>query len=326
MKKFLKISIFMFLFLVGFLTLRVATYAFYTDGYYLNIFYQYEDKTTAAKQYHQEFTAVEDYYVVSPTIKGYKPDKEVIEGTFTQSVSFWVTYTKCQYTLTINYVDENNNQLFDTYTNTFDYLDDYSITSPTKTGYNINYEVVSGTIEEDTTINVIYTPIEYNLTINYKDTSGNIIHNPYNGTVKYNEEYSITSPTICGYAPDKEVVSGTMTGNKEVDVIYHVLYLTLTIYYIDEDGNQLLEPSVYQLKYFESYEIVTPYIKGYHADEKNIYGNISQEDVDVIIVYHKNKTTIIAERVIIAITSFLGPDSIIVAVFYEIFRRWIFPR
>lgn len=258
MKKYLKLFIFVLVFIAGLFIIKISSFAWYT-GNVLIIYYQYEDETTAYERYYKEFSAIEDYYVESPEIKGYTPDKAVIEGTFRESVAYWVTYY----------------------------------------------------------------PNEYNLTINYLDEDGYQMDDSYSATLKYNENYEIESPTILGFEPDIEIVSGTMEDDLIINVIYHKLYLHLTIYYVDENGNNLIEPSTYTFDYFERYEIETPEIKGYYADENNITGTLEANDVDVIIVYHQRPSTIIAERVMIILTSFLGEDNIVVNVFYEIFRRII---
>ena len=70
----------------------------------------------------------------------------------------------------------------------------------------------------------IYTPVTATLTINYEMESGATAAAPetYTASVVVGKTYSVTSPDVYGYAPDKEVVSGTMVAEGVTETVtYH---------------------------------------------------------------------------------------------------------
>ena len=165
MKKLLKIFIFSLLLFFSVATISVTSNAWYVQ--LIIIYYQYEDGSEAYETYRErdpEYGVT--YHIDSPTIEGYTPDYEYIEYTYTGMKGFWVTYYKDGYNLKINYIDEEGNELANSYNKTLNKNSEYSIESPMIDGYIPNIEVVSGTLEADTEINVIYTRNKYNLVIN----------------------------------------------------------------------------------------------------------------------------------------------------------------
>lgn len=61
----------------------------------------------------------------------------------------------------------------------------------------------------------------YTLTINYEDESGNVVATQYtSGRQSSGWNYSVTSPEVEGMTPDQAIVSGILTGNTEITVIY----------------------------------------------------------------------------------------------------------
>lgn len=63
---------------------------------------------------------------------------------------------------------------------------------------------------EDNVIYLDYTSKEYKLSIIYLNDLGDNIATTYSAMVKYNYPYSVQSPTIADYTPDKKIISGTM--------------------------------------------------------------------------------------------------------------------
>ena len=127
-------------------------------------------------------------------------------------------------TLTINYLYSDNTTAYPSYVNEYNVGDSYNIllqTTPEGYRSNISSSSVSGTITEDTIINVVYTQI-YTLTIRYWNVSTNTLIAPtYTGEYAFNETYSVTSPVIEGYTVDKPIVSNSMPARGVVmDVHY----------------------------------------------------------------------------------------------------------
>lgn len=64
------------------------------------------------------------------------------------------------------------------------------------------------------------TAVYYTLTINYVDTNGNTVADSYTHDLRSGRTYSISSPEVEGMTPDREIVSGALTGDLTVTVVY----------------------------------------------------------------------------------------------------------
>ena len=93
--------------------------------------------------------------------------------------------------------------------------------SPQLPGYEVSYEVVRGTIWEDMTIKVKYTPKINRLDIDYIYPDGSEAAPPYSRDIRTGEEYDIASPEIPGYRALILRVKGTNPGrNEKYTVVY----------------------------------------------------------------------------------------------------------
>ena len=197
--------------------------------YTLTIYYKYASGGTAASTYSRSYSSGSYYSVSSPSVSGYSPDKSTVSGTLTSNKSVTVYYTEdvvepTTYTLTIQYVyGFGGGTAAPMYTAVFEEGEEYSVTSPTISGYSTAMKVVSGTITGPTAHTVYYyanAVTQYTLTIYYKYADGTTAAPTYSKTMDKNSTYSVTSPTIEDYVADKTVVSGTLSGNKSVTVTY----------------------------------------------------------------------------------------------------------
>ncbi len=73
-----------------------------------------------------------------------------------------------------------------------------------------------------TVYKLYYTRNTYTVTVNYKDASGNTIANSVTVGVPYGGQYTIFTPAVAGYSPDRRQIVGTNMPNQnlEVTVIY----------------------------------------------------------------------------------------------------------
>lgn len=127
------------------------------------------------------------------------------------SVSTGYSYSVVEaVTLTINYLYSDNTVASSPYVMEYSAGSKYRIYTPPIEGYTADIDLVSGTIVEDTTINVVYTQIKYTLTIYYKDQHGYTLAPTYTGEYAYKEAYRVTSPVIEGYIANRPTISGTM--------------------------------------------------------------------------------------------------------------------
>ena len=158
-------------------------------------------------------------------------------------------------TLTIKYVDQYGEDI-DSTQNTINapkhWGDQYSSTQKTFTNYNFvgrTGDPASGTIAKDH-IEVIYhyQVKSADVTANYVDEDGNNIISPITVESFWGNSYSTEQKTFTNYsfvkvADGSDPVSGTV-GKDHVVVtyIYHLKEATLTIKYVDQDGNDI-DPS-----------------------------------------------------------------------------------
>ena len=99
-----------------------------------------------------------EYSFTSPTVEGYTPDTDLVEGRLTSDTEIDVIYSANGYTLTIYYLYEDGRTAARTYTANLAYGTDYSVVSPTIAGYHASIYRVTGTMPAgDVTVYVYYT-------------------------------------------------------------------------------------------------------------------------------------------------------------------------
>jgi len=101
----------------------------------------------------------------------------------------------------------------------------YNVTSPVLAGYTADSERVIGTIAADTTLDVVYTPEEYLLTIHYVYSDGSEARPTYRRTMAYGQEYAVLSPLVENHTVTIARVTGIMPARN----------LTVTVRYLTND-------------------------------------------------------------------------------------------
>ena len=118
------------------------------NQYTLTVRYWYE--AVGGEVAYRTFTAThkigDTYNVGSPWIAGYVANRDRVTGTIHGDTVEDVIYTMEDYTLTILYRYTSGGQAAPTYTETLNYGDRYSVTSPTIAGYLVDRPVVNGTM------------------------------------------------------------------------------------------------------------------------------------------------------------------------------------
>ena len=134
------------------------------------------------------------------------------------------------------------------------------------------------------TITVLYRREVHTVTINYSCTNSDVtMPSNYEGNYKYNQSYSIEVPTIPGYIPSKEIITGIMdTFNQTYFVKYYPAnqYCRLTVnYYSQQSDNtySLTSRDVRALEKNSTYNITTPTKTGYTADKARVTGTITED-------------------------------------------------
>ena len=131
------------------------------ENYTLIIRYVDENGKKMAKTFKKTYKDGDKYSVTSPVIKGYTADTKTVKGTITEDTEIEVVYSKNSYRLTIYYRDTNGNIIGTTYTDTLEYGDKYSVTSPALTGYTTVTGQVAGTMpDRNVQVTVYYQPVQ----------------------------------------------------------------------------------------------------------------------------------------------------------------------
>ena len=97
----------------------------------------------------------------------------------------------------------------------------YYVVPPQYPGYDVDIQIVRGTIEEDMIVVVHYIPKAWTLSIRYIYPDGTEAAAPYEAVVRTDAAYDVESPVIEGYKALTLRVSGTNPGrNEQYTVIY----------------------------------------------------------------------------------------------------------
>ena len=107
------------------------------------------------------------------------------------------------------------------------------------------------------------------------------------------DSYSIASPMVKGYTPDKSVVKGTI-GTEDIETV--VTYTkdpryTLTVKYVMSDGTTA--PKTYTKGDFlkgDTYSVSSPKVDGYKVDKSKVSGTFGSKDITVTVKYTLIKT------------------------------------
>ena len=184
-------------------------------------------------------------------------------------MTVYAVYEINTHAVNVTYVMSDNTTAPAAKSETYQYGENYSITSPTVTGYTPDAAAVEGTMgDADVNETVTYTPNNYPLNITYVMSDGNTADKPadvVNEMHAYNSTFSVASPEVAGYEVDTAVVSGTMddVNGKSYTVTYSPIAYTLTINYVDGNGSPIATADTVQVPYNGTYNIPAPSFTGY---------------------------------------------------------------
>ena len=192
---------------------KTATVTYNPNPYMLTIHYVYaEDNSEAAPDYVGEVSYNAPYSVASPSITGYTPDVATVEGTMddVNGKEITVKYSAGEYTLTVNYVMADGSEAPEAHTEQVAFGGDYSVTSPSVTGYTPDVATVTGTMDDinGKTETVTYTPNAHTVTWKpdggkWGDSTDDKVDNVVFGdTIVKPEDPVKDGYTFTGWAPD----------------------------------------------------------------------------------------------------------------------------
>lgn len=131
----------------------------------------------------------------------------------------------------------------------------------------------------------------HSLTIDYKYEDGTTAAESHVESLAKDTSYSVVSPSVAGFVPSLDLVSGTMPDeNLTVTVTYMpsappLSEHTLTIHYVHEGGGQAVDSVVRTYPYTSPYSIASPSLPGYTADVRTVTGRMPDEDVTITVTY-----------------------------------------
>ncbi|MBQ9987013.1 MAG: InlB B-repeat-containing protein, partial [Erysipelotrichales bacterium] len=170
------------------------------------------------------------------TFEGWKLNDQWIDSNtvvkITEDTTLTASWKGLSFTVAIKYVSEEGEELRPSTINSHEIGTDYSYTSPQIEGYNCETPIVSGKMPaQNVVVIVLYTKVKYTVTIYFTCSDSNVeLPETIVEEYKHGESYSITVPTISGYTPTLNVVSGVINAdNVEVTVHYYESVDDITI-------------------------------------------------------------------------------------------------
>ena len=247
-------------------------------------------------EYGEEYSNQKNTDLV-PTIPGYtvQTNSANVSGVMgDESVELTLVYDPNPHTLTINYKYENGETAAPTVTVDAYYDYSYSISSPVIDGYTPKdaedhiLTVVEGTLKADTVYDITYEAVECTINIRYLYTDGSEAAPSKTIGKKFGDTYDIAAINIAGYTPNVSGHSGTVSETEiTLDFVYSINYYTLTINYVDANGNEMAPSHIASLPYGENYSVISPVIQGYQISPSVVSGTI-EGNVTKTVNYNLN--------------------------------------
>jgi len=210
--------------------------------------------------------------------------------------------------VTVNYVDESGNTIKAATTQTLDNGSTYTVETPTIDGYTYKSAdaALTGTVDGNKTITLTYTknaaPVENkaNLTINYVDADGNTIKASSVTEYIVGQAYTVGQPEIAGYTYDHatgDAIAGTIAYNGNTVTLVYTKNggttpteqtKTITVNYVDADGNTIKSATTTTYKVGDTYTVATPSIDGYtyKSADGDLSGTVA-DDATITLTYAK---------------------------------------
>ena len=243
--------------------------------------------------------AIDDPFTITPPdIDGYTfqgtQDDVPLTGTISGTAqTITLNYAK-QGQVTVNYQDETGTTIAPSKTMTGDLGTSYEIEPQAIDGYNYLSGNLTGTFtSSDQAVTLTYRkiPTEGSITVNYLDSDGHVLAKPTTMTGKLGSAYTIEPLTIDGYTFESGQLTGTYApANQSVNLIYRkqVAQGTVTVNYVDEQGNQLAEPTTMTGPVATDYTIEKKNIDGYTFLQGDLTGQFTPTAKTVTLTYRKD--------------------------------------
>lgn len=255
-----------------------------------------EDGKQIAESTTIEGKVGQSYESTSKDIYGYEltatPDNA--SGTFAeeQTVVNYIYRLKTS-SVIVNYVDENQKPLADSFTLNGKVFEPYTTEAKEFYGYTLTMtpDNASGQfVENQIIVNYVYALKDAIVTVKYVDEHNTPLSDDITIDGKVFDEYSTESKNFYGYTlnamPDK--ATGTMTEEPiTVVYVYSLNNASVIVNYVDDQGNALTDPVTLTGKVFDPYTTEQKEFYGYELTgvPDNASGQMSNEQTVVNYVY-----------------------------------------
>ena len=234
------------------------------------------------------------FSVNTPTIESYATDTLTLSGTMPLGgINKDVIYRQFA-TLKIEYLYRNGDQAHESYIDeNVEVGEAYSVISPEIEGYFPNVQTVSGTMTaQGVTLTVVYSKDFYSVRITYLYEDGSVAAPEHliEGLI-YMNDYSVISPTVAGFTPSVEIVSGKISEDVAVTVVYTAAKCEVTVKYLYPDGS-LIEEKRESFDWGTDFELVSPSLAGYTAETDMVSGRAEQLYTEFTVRYTANRYTL----------------------------------
>ena len=295
---------------------NVITFVYTRQSYKLTVNYVYaEDGSEAATTVEQTVLYDNPYEVVSPVITGYTADKEVVSSKWMPShdVTVTVKYSVNSYKVSYEYTgtvpagatalpeaaDHNYNSEVSVAPDASAY--GYTFSGWTASNAAVNdgkFTMPAG----DVTFTGSFEPVSgIKYTVKYVDEKGNPVGRGtmtlFNGV--YGETVIQRDPGVTGYKladtcpAEQSIVIDLDPDNNVITFVYTRQSYKLTVNYVyDKDGSEAATTVEQTVPYRTPYEVVSPIIPGYTADQSVISGKrMPSRDISFTVRYFANEGT-----------------------------------
>ncbi len=275
-------------------------FTYYPNRYNVTFNFLYSDGTAAFAPLTTSIYYDDPVTVYCPPLEGYQPFCGALGQPLKSTAidtSFDVVYTPKDCTLTIKYQYADGSEAFPPYTGTVKYNGNYSVESPALLGYEPNIPVVSGVMNSDGR-EIVVTYLRGNpiLTIDYLYPDGSQAAPSAKSAIKTGQSYTIMSPLVPGYTPDKPVISGVM-GSEDihVTVTYNKTKYLLTIKYNYPNGSRIAPDYTGRYEEGENYEVPSPSVIGYTTGTDVISGIMPAHNVVKTATYYLEGSAVMGD-------------------------------
>ena len=233
---------------------------------------------------------------------------DAVKGIMDGDKEVTYVYDLNEYTLIVNYVDTEGNKLTEAIvTAGLAHGSEYATEQKSFTGYTCvetTGDAVKGIMDGDKEVTYVYDLNEYTLIVNYVDTEGNkLTESIVIEGLAHGSEYATEQKSFAGYTfvnTSGDAAEGIMDSDKEVTYVYELNEYTLTVHYMDTEGNQLANTIVaVGLPYGSKYATEQKSFTGYTLVETtgDAVSGIMDSDKEVTYVYDLNEYTLIVRYV-----------------------------